>query len=160
MTRAGRLGGFVLLAGLGLGLLAATVLLPAWSRLAWVRYDRDCLQANVQDERAAAATLDRLVAAADRDITLNRRLAMCELGLLPVGEVVVFDPNLPPAVAPGSILPHRHPRPTPPSAALTHVARRLGHGPTRRGMLLMAFAAIAGACLLFGPPKRAPQTAC
>lgn len=154
LAAGGRMTGFVMLAGLGMAILAGVVLLPAWARLAWTEYERDCLAATVKDEQAARRTLDRMIGTIDTDPILNKRLAMAQLGYRPVGQVVIRDDTLPPVPPPGAVIPAEHPRPEPPSPALTRAAQRVGNPPTRRGLYLMSAAALLGAVMLFGPPPK------
>jgi len=154
---AGQLLGFVLLSAAALAIFAAIVLIPAWSRHEQARYERDLLAARREDARSAIETYDRLIEAAPGDQVLTKRLARHELGLYPRDEVVVIDPGAAPAPPPGAISYPKAPRPDPPPAWLVGLGNRLSKAPLRRGLLLMAAAAMLAALFLFTSASRRPK---
>jgi len=143
---------FAILAGGALAVLAAVVLLPAYARLSGARYELGCLKANLADAEALIAANQRLIEALPEDEILTKRLAMSQLGLWPVDEVIVIDPVA--AGPPALIRPTRHARPAPPAGRLTSLAGRLERLPARRGLFGLAAGAILAAMFLFAPSEK------
>lgn len=150
--------GFFLLAGAAMALLAAVVLLPPWAGLAGARYDLARLQAEVADAEAQIAANERLIAALPHDEVLAKRLAMNQNLYWPRHEIVVVDPDAAPADPPDVVCPPRQARPPMPAGLLIRAAGRLRNTAKRRGMLILAAAALAAAMFLF-PPAERPTTA-
>ena len=97
---AGRLVGFLLLAGAAVLLLAGVVLLPAWARLAEARYGRACPEARTADLEALAEAQERLIAALPKDEVLAMRLAIKQESLAPSDRVAYALPTVAPAGPP------------------------------------------------------------
>ena len=152
-NRAGRLVGFAMLAGLAGVILAGVVLVPAYNRYAWARYERDCHAADVEDFEAAVAAHDRLIEGMPRDEVLAKRMAMSRLGVLPGNEMVVVDPDRPPALPPGVVVPAAAPRPSAPPAWLGRLAGKLEMPSKRRGLMVLAVALLVTAVYLFAPGR-------
>jgi hypothetical protein len=158
----GRGTAFVLLAGAGLVLLAAVILLPAWAEAARAEYQRACLTADVADARARALAVRRYadaLEAGNDEVLLQRHLARY-LNITPPGETLPITraafwrengtrrrlPDGAPVV-----LYEPAPRPAPPSRRWLAMADRLENPARRRGLLLLACAALAAGVLLFPP---------
>jgi hypothetical protein len=157
----GVFGGFLLLAVPALATLAAVVLLPAYQRMAATEYQRDCLAADIAAFKEYVAANERLIDRAPQDEDLTRRLAIVQQRLLPRNEVVVMDPNAPPAPPPGVIVPDLKPRPEPPSNMLLRMAAKVRNPGTCRGLFLLAAGAMLAAMFLFSPAdeyQEAPKT--
>jgi len=150
-----RAAGFFLLAGAAVASLAGAVLLPAWARLAEVRYELACLRAEIADAEAQIAANDRLITALPTDEVLARRLAMSQNLYWPRNEIVVVDPNAPPAETPDVVCGPRHPRPPRPAGLLIRAGKKLEKASKRRGLLLLAAAALAAALFGFAPAQEA-----
>jgi len=74
----------------GLGLLGATVLVPAWLDLKDIRWQRDALQAEVESYKQQVQRYERFSAALDRrDPGLIQRLAQQQFNLSTPGERVM-----------------------------------------------------------------------
>jgi len=160
LSSAGRMFGFLWLAGIGLALLAIVVLLPAYARLSEARYELAGREAGVRRAEALLEANNKLMAALPDDETLTKRLAMSYGQLWPADEVVVMDPGqanpLPPDVVrmPGTEESARcAPR------CLLSAAEKLGRVQTRRALMLLATAALVTAFFLFSPPERSPRAA-
>ena len=152
---AGRLVGFALMAGTALSILAAVVLLPSYADTLTAQYQRDLARARVAEMQALLVGADRLIAAAEAgDPVLTKRLAMNQFGLRAAHETAAETPGQTP---PGRLLRvPRRPRPGPPSRWLTAAAAKLKRPNVRRGLLLLAGAAMIVALLAFSPPEKHP----
>jgi hypothetical protein len=146
-----RLVGFATLAGMALAILAGVVLLPAYAGLQQTRYQQACLAVRTEEARRTIRAYDRLIEAADKDPVLLQRLARSHLGAMPQDEYVVLDPDAP-AASPAVVRPVQLPDPAAPDGWLIRMAGRLEDRPFRRGVLVLAVAAMATALFLFGPP--------
>ena len=147
-----RMTGFLLFAGMSMVILAAIVLLPAYASATRTRYRLACDRARIADTKKLIAARERQIAALPGDPVLTKRLAMRQLGLFPSDEIVVFDLDDGQEESDMIHVPP-HPRPSPPSGRLIRTAAKLQSPPMRRGLLLLAGAAIATAMFLFGPPE-------
>lgn len=149
---AGRLVGFLLLAGLGLGIFAAVVLVPPYVEMVTARYVVACNQAALQDAQDRVEANQRLIEALPEDPVLTARYAMAQEPVVPQTHEVVRVPGQ-------SLLPDQrpsaaNPRPAPPSGLLFQVNARLEKPSTRRGLLLLSIALLTIALFLFAPPNR------
>ena len=156
LCAAGRLVGFALTAGLALSVLAAVVLLPSYADTLAAQYQRDLAKARLTEMQALVVGADRLIAAAEADDpVLTRRLAMNHLGLRPAQETVADADR---KTGPGRLL-HVPPGPwpKPPSRWLTAAAAKLRRPNIRRGLLLLAGAAMLVALLAFSAPRKYVQ---
>ena len=151
---AGRLVGFVALAGVAVLIVAAVVLVPAYSRLGRARYQRACQEARVADLAALAEAQERMIAALPADEILTMRLAMSQEALAPSDRVPYSLPQVRPGGSPDLIKPVRHPRPVPPPDWLARLDAKLRKVSTRRGLLLLAFGCLVLAIFLFAPPEK------
>jgi len=154
LLAAGRMVGFLLLVALALTIIAGVVLIPPYARLAGAQYELECLRAGIADAEGLVAANDRLIAALPHDEVLTMRLAMSQEPLAPSKEVVVRTPSAPPASPPDVIRPDRHPRPPPPAGWIFSANMKLKRTNTRRGLLLLAGAALVLALFLFAPPEK------
>jgi hypothetical protein len=145
--------GFTVLAGLGLAIIAGLVLLPAYARMAFAGYERDCDKVAVAEMEATAAANAKLIADMPSSPVLTKRLAMSQGDLMPDNEVIV-----PPAGAvrppPDVVIPVRYPRPEPPAGWEIIAAGKIQHLSTRRGLLLLAIGSLMVAMFLFAPPEK------
>lgn len=152
---AGRMIGFVALAGLAMATAAVLVLLPAYARMRLAIYERDCDRVTVAELQATAAANARLIADLPTNPVLTKRLAMSQGDLLPDNEVIVFKGSSPsPRPPPDVIIPIRYGRPAPPDGWMIRAAAKVQHPPTRRGLLLLATGALLVALFLFAPPEK------
>jgi hypothetical protein len=138
---------------LALFILAGVVLVPAYIRLTGAEYQLTLLKKNVEDAEAMVAAYDNVLAAAQNDEILTRRMARSQLGLLPTNEVLVMDPAGPASLPPGVIITARKPPPQPPGGPLTLIASRLEKPNIRRGLLVVAAGLLLAATVLFAPPE-------
>lgn len=149
-SAAGRLVGFLALAGAALSVFAAMVLLPAWASCLRVKYERDCLRAAVTDAEAEAQARLRQQRAAQIDPQYNKRIALAD-GMVPVNCLRMPPPEAPDEPV-GAITVTPSPRPSPPPDLLLRAAARAEHPPTRRGLAVLVAGAIVTAMYLFSPP--------
>jgi len=150
----GRIVGFAVLSGISLAILAGVVLLPAYARLAEVRYQRDMDAADTADMEATVAANEKLIKNLPTDEELNKRLAMNRLGLWPENEDVRVSRSDDISNIPGTIQIQKHPRPAKPSSLLMYLNAKLQKQRTRRGLLLIAGLSMLGAMFLFAPPEK------
>ena len=148
LAAAGRLVGFCMLATAALAIFAGTMLLPDYARMVHARYELGRQQAANADLEALIQANDRLIAALPDSPVLTKRLAMNQFGVLPEDELVLVSSQTPPP-PPGAALTSPHPRPRRPQGRLLDLARRLQKPRTRRGLLLLAAAAMLAALFLF-----------
>ncbi len=148
----GRVLGFLMVAGSGMGLLACVVLLPPYASLAQAEYDLRCRRASVDDAEAHIQANDRLIASLPTNQVLTKRLAESQLPVTPQHEVIIPAASIQKR-PPDLIVPQRCQRPSPPPKWLMRAARRLSKPPTRRGLLLLALGALITAVYLFTPPQ-------
>lgn len=149
----GRMVGFALFAGLGLAILAAIVLLPAYRRTCRARYQRDRAAARVARLEAEASTKARLAQALPHDRTLTVQLMAVQAGRLPAEERILAASAPRPQTLEQMIrLPEPAP-PAPPDGPLIAAAGRLANPATRRGLFFIAAVSLTAAFLLFAPPS-------
>jgi hypothetical protein len=147
-----RCAGFLLYAAMGLGLLAAMILLPAYARMLEGRYERDRHAAAVADRQRRIAANERFIRACSLDRVLTRRLIAAQAGRVPANVVIFADPRDRGEPMPAVTLTRRAPRPRPPDGTLVRAAERLENPATRRGLFAVAVACLAVAFLVFAPP--------
>ena len=141
--------GFCLLAGAALAIFATAVLVPEYARVLEAQYELARQEATNADLKALIESNDRLIAALPENPVLTKRLAMNQFGLLPENEIVLVDDRAPRRLPPGTALTKPHPRPEPPNKQLMGIVQRLTRPRTRRGLLLLAAAAMLAALFLF-----------
>ena len=157
MSPVGRVLGFLLLAGAATASLAGVVLLPAYARTSDAVYDTACIRAEVADAEAQIAANQRLIDALTEgpgrkvDPVLVKRLAMNQSQFWPQYETVVLDPQAAVTAPPDIVTPPRTPRPPRPDNMFIRVADKFESPAKRRGILLLAAAALLAALFLFGP---------
>ena len=151
---AGRMVGYVLLAGMALAIMGAIVIIPPYTEMVVARYELGCLQASVQDAQDLVSANERLLAALPEDEVLITRLAMTQEPLLPGNHEVVRVPTQLDPIRPDLVRPGRNPRPAPPSGLLFQINARLANPGTKRGLFLLASALLGVALFLFAPPNR------
>jgi len=137
----GRGVGFIILAGLGMAIIASLVLLPAWASTVRVEYDRDVSRIKIESDGKIVAGHARHNIAIRHDPVLVERYAK---------GMVRQDPLHAPKVE----------YPPEPSGWMLGLADKLAQIKTRRGLFFVACVALAGAMFLFAPPpiKRASRS--
>ena len=149
---AGRLVGFLLLAGLAVGIFAAVVLVPPYVDMVTAEYVVACNEAAIQDAQDRVEANRRLIEALPEDPVLTARYAMAQEPLVPQTHEVVRVPGQ--SLLPDQRPPAPNPRPAPPSGLLFQINSRLERPSTKRGLLLLAVALLTAAVFLFSPPNR------
>ena len=150
----GRFVGFLLLAVPALAIVAAVVLLPAYQSMKAMEYQRDRTRAVIATYRDRIKATRRVIEEAPADEQLTLQVRMAQERLLPPNEVVVVDPKAPPMPPPGSVTGPVRPMPPPPSDALLSMAQKIQSPATKRGLFLLAAAAMLAAMFLFSPPEK------
>jgi hypothetical protein len=135
-------------------MMATIVLLPAYARLTTLRYHRDVLDVRCDNAAAQAAVNDRVIHATTDDEVFTKRMAMSRLGLYPTNEIVAVNHNDPHRRAPYMVTAPQPPLPAAPAGWLVRSGKKLENPPTRRGLMLLAGAAMFSAFLLFAPRSR------
>ena len=137
----GRGVGFIILAGLGMAIIAALVLMPAWAGVVDVRHARDMRKASDQHVEKYTQTEARLINATPHDPILTERLARGTSV-----QDLIHAPKFTP--------------PPTPSGWELELADKLAQTKTRRGLFCVAIVSLGGAMFLFGPPpiKRPSQS--
>lgn len=132
----------------GVGVIAATVLLPAFDELNEARWQRDRAVALQQHRAERNRRYSEYLAALEREEpSLVAALAATQLNQIPVGRALILEPP-DPATASASVFPDLEPPPAvlpewePPKSVL----HRLATGERTRTWLLAG----AGLCLLLG----------
>lgn len=149
----GRMVGFLVFAAIGLGILAAIVLLPAYDRMRAARYERDRASASVERLEAELSTKARLAEALPHDRELTIQLMAIHTGRMPADEMIYGDPALRPATLEQMIHLPEPQGPARPDGPLVSAAGRIENARTRRGLFAMSAIAMATALLLFAPPS-------
>ncbi len=149
----GRAAGFLMLAGAAMGILACVVLVPAYADMAERQYQLERSRADLAEMKSRTAYNDRLIADLPQDPVLIRRLAMSRLNHQPINAVVVAGASAPSGVSLFATSPP-HPHSATPSRWLMLAATRLRVPGLRRGLSVLAVAAMLAAMLLFCPPEK------
>jgi hypothetical protein len=152
--------GFLLLAGASIALFAGVLMVPDYARLQHAQYEQARQEASVADLQTLVQANDRLIANLPDDPVLVKRLAMNQYGLFPKDEQVVLDERSQRPPPPGMVVVDPRPRPAAPTGWFQETAERISNPPTRRGLLLLAAAAMFAAICLFPAreTRRAPLT--
>ncbi|MBL7218817.1 MAG: hypothetical protein ISS69_01765 [Phycisphaerae bacterium] len=129
----GRGVGFVVLAGLGMAIIAALVLMPAWANVVRAEHDLAVKRANIAHSRKLVAAGARLNNAIPHDRVVNERLVKGT-----VRQDLIHNPPVE--------------YPPEPSGWRLGLADKLAQPKTRRGLSFVAYVALAGAMFLFIPP--------
>ena len=150
-----RYAGFVLMCGVGMGILAATVLLPSYGKLLEVKHRNECDALRVKEAEGKIAAEDRRCDAIGSDELLTRRLAWSTMGLKSNDEIVVKSQKQDPGkrFTPVSLAAISYDDPPAPDRRIMHLAAKLQQPQTRCGMLMLAGLMIISAVLLFRPPS-------
>jgi len=125
--------GFIVLAGLGMAILAALVLMPAWANVVRAEHDLTVKRANIEHSRKIVAAGARLNNAIPHDRVVNERLVKGT-----VRQDLIHNPPVE--------------YPPEPSGWRLELADKLAQPKTRRGLSFVAYVALAGAMFLFIPP--------
>ncbi len=144
--------GFIALAGMATTILAGVVLLPIYGQFVKGCYERDCLQAGNSDAENLITAQDRLIDALDTDEVVTVRLARSQSDWLPYDEAVVVEMTADGRTEPPGELVNidRAARPAKPQGKLMQLAAKLESPNRKRGLLLLAAAAMITAMLMFG----------
>lgn len=154
MAAAGRLLGFVLLAGPALLIIAGVVLLPAYARLLDARHERDSLQAKNDNDEVLTVAYQRLIDAIPNDQVLAKRLAMREFGFLPRNErPIPAGAHASPYDA-GLVQTTGRESPADPNGWASRTAGRLQSPVSRTFLLLFAIVTLLAAMMLSDPSPR------
>ena len=129
----GRGVGFIVLAGLGMAIIAALVLMPAWASTVRAESDLAVDRPYIERSRKTLAAGARLNNALPHDPVVTERLAK--------GTVRQDLLHAPPIEYPPE-----------PSGWMLGLADKLAQPKTRRGLFFVACVALAGAMFLFAPP--------
>ena len=149
-----RLVGFSVLCGLGLGILAAVVLIPVCARVRTAEYQFASLEAEIADAKSMVVANNRLMEAIPVDDVLVKRFARTQSQWIPFDEAISISTNPDrPAVRTQiiSITPHR--RPVKPDGWIMRVGQKLEAPSKRRGLLLLGGIAMLVGTFLFAPPR-------
>ena len=157
LTAVGRLAGFCLLAGMAVAIFAAALLLPEYGRTVQAEYELARQQAVNTDLESLIQAHRRLIEDLPSSPVLTKRLAMNQLGLWPADELVVAASDRSLRPPPGMVITQPHPRPSQPDGKMLDLAQRLSKPRTRRGLFLLAAAALLAAIFLF-PTRNAEPT--
>jgi hypothetical protein len=141
--------GFVTFSLAAAALLAAVVLLPAYSDLRNVRHQRELSACRNADLQARYDAGELVIEAAQNDPTFMKRLAISQGEFIPSGQQIIHMPQDSSAVRPDVIAPPPTPRPDAPPRWIRHAAGRVSRPDTRRGLLLMAAGLLVVAGLFF-----------
>jgi hypothetical protein len=136
----GRGMGFMILAGLAMGIIAALVLMPAWARSVRAEYDLAAKRPDIEHSTKIVAARARLINAIPHDPVVNERYAKGTVRQdLIHAPVVQYPPK--------------------PSGWMLGLADKLAQPKPRRGLFFVACVALAGGMFLFAPPpfKRASR---
>ncbi len=125
--------GFVILAGLGMAIFAALVLMPAWASVIDIRHARNVQSAWDEHQENYSQTRARVINATPHDPILTARLAKGT-----AVEDLIHAPEFTPPPAP--------------SGWDLELADKLAQTKTRRGLFCVAIVCLGGAMFLFGPP--------
>jgi len=159
MDSVGRFVGFLMFAGPAMLILAALILLPAWKHYALAKYEADCRQTLLVDQRNLALDCrSRVIRDIQDNEVLTERLLMSQTPMTPANQTVVVDPSLPPW-SPMMINPIKLPPPPPPQGRLLQLASKLENPTTKLGLLLVMIGAGLAAVFLYGPPAPRKQIA-
>jgi len=140
---------------MGLGMLAALVLLPAWCKLRAAQYELERTRARTAELQAELETWRRLNEQAADDPAHLQHLAQVHFGWAPANEHTPPNSARPPLPALSAVEPVRvtaRPRPTSPNDWLARAAARMQAPGPRRGIFLLSAMCLAAAFLLFPPP--------
>ncbi len=149
--------GFVVLVGLSAVILGLVILLPVRGCLVEAEYELATLRADVADAEARIAVNERLIEALREDDVIISRVARSQFDLLPEfispTEAVIAGADGRGSVhSAGPLLSvPRSPRPIEPARWLLAMGERFERPPVRRGLLLLAAAAMLGGMFRFPP---------
>ena len=153
--------GFVCLCGVGMGILAAVVLLPSYGKLLEVQHRNKCDALRVKEAEQTIAAMDRFCDGVGADELLTRRLAWSTMGLKSDDDVVVKAQRNAAGgkFTPVTIAAISYPDPPAPDRRIMHLAAKLRQPKTRYGMLMLAGLMIILSLLLFRSLTKKQQTA-
>jgi hypothetical protein len=148
----GRSLGLVIFGSVGVAVIAATALLPAYASYERARYERDCQRARTEYLQRCIRVNDRLQEAARTDPVFIERLLLAQGQMVSTNSVPFDDAstellspdilNIPPPVMPEK-----------PDQALLVMAQRLSEPGKQRGAYLIGAVLILIAMLISAPPR-------
>jgi len=148
----GRVIGFIFVAGIALGIVAAVVLLPAWREREHALTQRDALAAKVWQYDRLIEYKQRLAEVTRCDPVQTQRLLISQQNYHQPGEVVVQISDAPIDPPAAVLLAARAPKVSEPSAILSRMAGRVERPLARTVLLLVAAAMMGGALMMFDRP--------
>jgi len=147
--------GFVCLCGVGMGILAAVVLLPPYSEFLEIQHRNKCGALRLKESEGKIAANDRFYDAAGANELITRRLALSTMGLKSDDDIVVkSQPNAATKIASVSLAAIKYPDPPAPDRRIMYLAAKLRQPKTRFGLLMLSGLMIILSLLLFAPPSR------
>ena len=150
---------FLALTLVGLAILSAVVLFPAYCSLAETEYRLGSLRSELAETQDLLTVNQRLIRDLPSDEVLIRRLARAQTEWVPPNEVVVIGPvKSEPTAAHLVSIPPR-PRPRPPNRWMLLFGAMLRRGVVRKGLVLVAAGGMMAGLLLPAPgrPRRATR---
>lgn len=147
-----RLVGTIILGALGVAVIAAAALLPAYASLQMVEYRRDCEAARAEHLQAQVRVNRLMLAAAEDDPTFIKRLALSQGELVPTDEVAFGPTSV--GGEPDVVIPPAPPAPKPPRRWLINIADRIEEPGVSHGLYLLGAAVLLATMLLFAPPGK------
>ena len=142
---------FILIVLPGMAIPAAVYLLPTYRGMVVAEHERDCVHARTQAFQDFLTRNDEFIRTLPEDELHTRRLIIMQNRLAMENEVVVEDPNLPPAIPPGMVSLPEPRMPSAPDNQFLALAGRLDDVRTRRGLLLLWGLTMVAAMLVFTP---------
>jgi len=152
VRRAVMLGGFVILTGAAMAILAGVVLLPVYTHNMDLEHRLLCKKMKMHGDRDTIAAMDRLIEEMKENEILISRLGRSRIGLFPNNEVVVLDSSTRGEIDPTRLKIEPTAFPDPPNNLAIELGRRLESPPMRRGLLVMAAAMMVSSMLIFPSP--------
>jgi hypothetical protein len=149
---------FAMFAGLGVGGLAASVLLPELATMEVLQAKRDALAHQLDCERNLATYNDRLIERLPTDPILRTKVLARHENYAPAG-MKPLDIYCPDEPIPQRILREARTPPPPLLSAWAVWGIRLNDANTRTAMMLVSLAVFASAFLLFLPRSRGKKAA-
>jgi predicted transposase YdaD len=148
----GRSLGLVLFGSLGIVVIAATALLPAYASYERARYELACEQARTEYLQRCIRVNERLQDAARNDPVFIERLLIAQ-GQMVRTDTVPFDDETSELTSPDILDVPPPVMPEKPDQALLVTAQRLSQPRTQRGLYLLGACLVLVAMVISAPPK-------
>ncbi|MCK5114506.1 MAG: hypothetical protein KAR11_07080 [Phycisphaerae bacterium] len=150
-----RYAGLVLLCGVGMGILAAVVLLPPYAELLRTRHNKECEALRLKEAERTIAAMDRYGEDVVSDPLLTRRQAWNTMGLKSENDVIVKSQNPDEKkTAPLTLSPIKYQDPPLPNPRIMHLAGKVQQPKTQRGMIMLGVLMVITSLLLFAPLRQ------